>query len=329
MGKKITLDFAKKLCPDFELVNRKDLGKKACMHLMKDGEMCRRGDHFLCELVLFKHRSLAKEQRDAQEAISASRINLIDTCARKYRILRELYIKPPGGTPVFLLAGRAFSTARARMDQELPVDINETGFDLPPVDRAKLRAALRFYRDHAPYPPGSVTCEDHCQFEFEGAWFSGYSDAMSLDGGTIVEWKYAQKKYQPIDVARAAAIYLKGNQGAERFVLYRMRKPAHRPKKRGETMAEYEERMFEAMCEDGPKKIIHTLTITREDLDVDGILREMISTFENVLPALHKAGMPPNYSSCDLCDFAEICQDNLGASTEEIVRRLRAMEARS
>ncbi len=319
---KIGIDFAKKLCPDFRLVYRKDLEKKACLHVMRDAEMCKLGNHFLCELQLYKARVRAKNERSKREAISASRVNLLDTCARKYHLLREKYLTSPAGEPVFFRVGDAFSVARARIDTGRPFELDDIRKDIPRVDLAKLRAVIRFYIEHPPYPVGSVTCEDHCQFEFEGAWFTGYSDFISEDGGTIGEWKYAATSYDHLKVARQAAVYLKGFPSASRFIVYRMRKPTYRPKKSGETMSEFENRILEGYEKDGPDKVIRTTTIERDQLDVDGVLRQMRQSFELVLPSMHEAGMPPNYGSCELCDFSTVCGEMIGCSTNEVVRRL-------
>ena len=325
---KITLDFAKKLCPDFNLVKRKDLGRSACIHLMPDSETCRRGNHFVCELVLYKLRAEAKEKRLEREAVSASRINLFDTCARKYHLSRNLYLKSPGGEPVFFRVGDAFSVARARIDRGMRFSLLDLRPDIPPVDLAKLRAVIRFYIEHPPYPQGEavLTCEDHCQFEFEGTWFTGYSDVRTDGGKTIIDWKYAVNSYSHLEVARQAAVYLKGFPDAERFVIYRMRKPAYRPKKSGESMAEFEQRILDGFRKDGPGKVYSRTSIERDQIDVDGILREMKALYEIVLPAQQKAGWSPNYSSCELCDFSTVCGEAIGAPTSEIVRRLTVLK---
>ena len=319
---KLTLDKAKQICSDFEVVTRKDLGKKACLHLMPDKEMCRIGSHFVCELALFKARKGAKEQRDNRDAISASRINLLDACSRKYHFLREKYLKSPAGDPVFLRVGDAFGTARARVDQGLPFRLEDIRKDIPATDLAKVRAALRFYMENPPYPPGTVTCEHVCHFEFEGTWYLGYADAVTKDQETVVEWKYAVMNYDHLKLARQAAVYLHGVPSASSFVAMRMKKSSHRPKKSGdESMAEFEERIFESLMKD-PSKAIVTTTIKRDEMDVEGVLREMKNSYEKVLPAMRAAGFPPNYSACGMCDFQTVCGDRVGQSTSQLVRRL-------
>lgn len=322
----ISREFAHELCPDLKLVHRRDLGKTACINLMKDGEMCSMGTHFVCELVLYKMRSRAKEQREKAEAISASRINLFDSCARKYHLLREQYLDPPGGRPTFLIEGSAFSNARARLDTGLPVAWESLGDELSPLPRAKLRAAVRFYEAHPPYEPGSVTCEEMVHYEFNGAWFIGYADAADVTGESVREWKFAKGDYGTLQLARQAAVYLQGMPHVDTFVAHRFKKPSNRPRKT-ESMRDFEERVFDSLMEKGPDAIYRKTTITREDIDVEGVLKEMIKTFETVLPAARNAGYPPNYGSCGLCDFQTECGETVGVPIAALVRRLKQEQA--
>lgn len=318
---KITLEQAKGICSDFKIVQRKDLGKKACLHLLPDQEMCRRGDHFVCELVLYKIRGLAKGDRAEQPAYTAGSIDLLDTCARKYSLVLEKKLSSPAGEPVFLRVLDAFQRARAKIDLGHTLEMRDVGDALPPVEAAKLRAAIRLYLELAPYPVGSVTCEEFCQFEFEGSWFTGTARALTQDGSTVIDWRYAQNAVSALQVTRRAAIFLHGFRSAERYALYRLRKPAYRPKKH-ETMRDFEQRIVEGMRKE-PSKVWTRTIIERDHLDVEGVLREMQRTHRIVLPALREAGMPPNYASCETCDYQTVCAENLGATTDEIARQLK------
>lgn len=333
--KTISLAFAKTLCPDFELVQRRDLGRKACMHLMTDGEMCRSSGHFVCELVLYKQRAIAKEERENRNALTVGKVNLLDACPRKYHLLREKWMKPPQDAS-FLRLVRAFSTARARIDRGLPLELDAIPLDLPPVERAKLRAVLRYYQEREPpYGPDGVTCDERCQFEFDGTWFSGVAPVLTDAGAKVGVWKYSTPKPSMIEHVRQAAVLLQGFPGAESFVLYRMRKPSYRPKKSGETMRAFEDRIFEGYMKDDPAKIISSMELERDAFDVEGVLREMKHAMETVLPAMHRAGMPPNYKSCTrdgekpACDFESVCTRWVGASTNEIVRQLELRKERA
>lgn len=321
---KITLDQAKTICPDFNLVTRRDLdGAKACMSIMNDRELCTLGNHFVCELVLYKRGAARIEERASGTALTPASIGAINDCARKYHLEREKKLGSPAGETTWARAARAFSTARARIDQGLPFNVNDIDRKLlPAVDMARLRAALRFYADHPPYAVGSVSCNATCQFRFEGTWYQGFADAQSVDGAVIVEWRYAAKAYNALALAREAAVYFHGFPDAASYVRWRMRKSTHRPGRKGETMAAFEQRIYDAFVKDGTDKVYSRTLIERHQLDVEGVLREMRETNDKMLHAMREAGYPPSYGSCEMCDYQTLCGEMIGVPTELIVRHL-------
>jgi len=326
MGK-VTLTVAKcrELCNDFRLVQHRKLGRKACMHLLPDAEMCRKDNHFVCELVLWKQRQAAKEEREGKNAITPGASNLLEKCPRKYHLKREKFLKPPAGEPSWKRVSSAFNMARAKIDLGAELILDSVRSDISPLNRAKVRASLRFYADgHHAYAVGSVDCDQSIQFEFEGQWYRGFASAVTKDGGTVYSWRYGKEPMTHLKAAHEAAILLHGYPGATRYVSLLMKKPQNRPRKGGETMAAFEDRIVEHLNKK-PGETMKRLQITRDHMDVEGVLRQMRTKME-LLPALHAAGMPAFYSDCTGCDYAIMCEQRPGDSTNEIVRRMTLRE---
>lgn len=319
---KLTLDLCRKLCKDFRLSTNKD-GKKGCHHLQDNREMCNLPSHFVCELVLHKH-ALARKEKMKGQAVSASRIGVIECCPRAYA-MHYLHHLDPDDEAAWKRIGHAFGVARARYDVGLDVDLDALRSDLLPYERAMVRAALRLYRlaigspsSPIPYRPREVTCEEEVLFELHGLWWLGFADAVSLMRDHIYEWKFARTDYDLLTIARQAAVYFHGIPEAKSFTLCIMRKPGQRPGKHESELA-FENRIFGEMCSK-PEEWIRHFTIERDQLDVDGVLRESAESFRHSLAAGEASSWAPHYSSCDDCDYRPICVDQIGKSTDYVVQ---------
>lgn len=318
---KLTLERAKEICPDFQLKDGK------CRHLQADKETCLLPRHFLCELVLYK-RSIERRAEIQGSALSASRLFVIERCARRYALHYEHGVSEE--SQPWQRMGDAFGVARARFDTGLEVDDTMLRQDLLPVERAKVCAAIRFYRNAIgltldlgepfPYAPGSVTCELEVLFQHESTWFLGFADAVSADRKNIYEWKFAVGNYPMISIARQAAVYFRGVPEAERFTLCRFRKPVHRPRK-NEPPEKFQHRLYSIMASD-PEEWMTFTSIDRSAIDVDGVLSEMVASSKRI-NELSLLGYPPSYSACDDCPFEGICSKYIGKTTAEISAALR------
>lgn len=318
--------FALKLCSDLEFIETRT-GDLSCKH--KYENLCEHDNHFDCEIVRFEQRKAAKKARGGVQAISASRIGVLDSCARKYAFqyvhdMRE-------GTPIYFLEGTAFSNGRAKIDMGMDWGLPNT---LPEVSYRKIKASLRFYQKFPPYPVGSVECETETSFEFDGEFYTGYLDSITLDKKTINEWKFAMQPYDALKGARQAAVYFSNFDEAETLNLITFGKPMHKPSKGGrptkknptpkpESMQEYEERVFAALCEKGPEAVYKRVTYKRDDVMVMNILSQMNAKFR-MLPIFKEADWPPSYQSCQNgCDFTKYCSKHLGKSTTDIAQVIK------
>ncbi len=317
----LTLEQAKEICGDFRVRDGK------CMHLQPNKEMCNLPRYFQCELVRHK-RAILRREEIVGTARSASRLATLETCARKYALHYIHKILSPEDAP-WMRMGNAFGVARARIDVGMDVDETMLRKDLLPIERAKVCAAIRFYRNAIlktldvggfPYEQGSVTCEKEVLFEHRGVWFLGFADAVANDQKTIFEWKYAAGDYPLITIARQAAVYFKGVPEAERFVLCVMKKQGHRPRK-AETVAQFEPRVY-SMMQDDPCDWMRFTVIHRVGLDVDSVLDEMLDSFQREAP-LMMLGAPPSYSMCDDCSYTSICEKNIGKTTDQIALSIK------
>jgi hypothetical protein len=316
---RLTLEKARSLCEHFTPVKNPSTGKSRCISLSEDGEICQHPQHFLCELVTWARYFERNEKQNEQKALSPSRVNCLDSCSRKYAFRYLFKIPSQSPDPMYFRTGDAFTVARAKLDLGEQVDLHRIRKDISAFDAAKLRAALRFYDQERPYEAGTRVCELEAHFEHRDQWFFGYLDAMTIDAPhAIEEWKYAAGKYDTLRVARQASVYLKAFPQADRFNLWVFVKSALRPKK-NESMSEFEERVLDDFVKKGRGKVYDRTTILRSDLDVDGVLNDMVKRFA-LLPVYEDAGYPPSYQSCSDCmEYRDLCSKRVGASTEAIL----------
>lgn len=320
---KLTVDRCKEICRDFRLESKpRTDGKRGCLHVMPDREMCNLPSHFRCELVRWKENQARRELLKGS-ALSPSRIGTLEQCPRAYHLHYNEGIAPESPPP-WKRMGDAWGVARARLDKKLEVDPTMLRDDLLPYEAAKVRASIRLYRlvtglDHRiGYGPGEVDCEVEVFFEHGGQWWLGYIDSLSKNRARIWEWKYAVTEYDLLSIARQAAVYFKGVPEAQDFSLCVFRKPNQRPGKEENELA-FENRIAIEMSRN-PHDWIKTFTFTRDQLNVDGILRDMASSFKHELAAAEASGWVPHYSSCRDCDYRSICADHVGMPTETIVQ---------
>jgi len=316
---KLTIAKCQALCSDFSYSQQ----KKSCIRLRSDKEMCDLPSHFLCELVRWK-KNQARKAELGERACSASRLNTIERCPRAYALHYLHHIEPDEGAS-WKRVGDAWGVARARIDMGLDVDLEALRADLLPYERSRVRAAIRLYRlccgspsSPLKYHPGDVTCEDEVLFNHGGLWWLGFADALSKNREHIYEWKFAVTEYDVLSIARQAAVYLSGFPEAKHFTLCVMRKPGQRPGKT-ETEQAYENRIFGAMCEK-PEDWIRCFTISRDQLDVSGVLHQMVAAFLSQEKAAAESGYAPHYSSCRDCDYRPICSEFIGKSTDFLVQ---------
>lgn len=315
---RLTLDRCKEICRDF----RFSQSKKACLHLSPDKEMCNLPSHFVCELVLYKHK-LARMAEQKQAAISVSRLGILESCPRAYGFRYVHNIEPEVEAP-WKRMGHAFGVARARLDSGLEVNPSLLRSDLLPYEAAKVRAAIRLYRHSSwlaqkvGYSPTEVVCEYEVLFDAEGFTWLGYVDAVSKDRSRLWEWKFAISDYDMLTIARQAAAYFKGVPEAREMTIAVFRKPGQRPKKH-ETEQAFENRIAAEMTTD-PDDWIKVYTFSRDGLNVDGVMRDMAESFRRGFDAAIQSGFVPHYSSCGDCDYRSICEQHIGTPTSEIVQ---------
>lgn len=313
---KITLDQCKELCGDFRLSQE----KRGCIHL--HGEMCSLASHFVCELVLHK-RKLAREGEEKNGACSVSRVRLLELCPRAYAFRYVYGIKPEVEQP-WNRMGDAFGVARARLDSGLDVDPFFLRSDLLPYEAAKVRAAIRLYRHSTwlaskiGYSPNDVDCEVEVFFEAEGFRWLGFVDAASKDRSRLWEWKFASVEYDMLSIARQAAFYLKGIPSAREMTIAVFRKPAQCPKKI-DTPEAFENRLAAEMTSHADDWI-RVFTFSRDQLNIDGVIRDTAESLRSEIIAAHESKFAPHYSSCFDCDYRSICEAHIGTSTEQIVQ---------
>lgn len=317
------------ICPDFTAV-RTERGV-TCVN--KDGEICTHSNHFLCELDVFKFRVEAKRERSNSAAMSPSRIKMMGGCARKFALSYKYFVtKDLPKTPEYFLTGDAFTIARAKVDVGKGWDgkVPEPRDEIGPLEKAKLRAVLRWYRENPYYEPGSVECEVPFHFPYGGGFYSGFADVVIPAGvispkapKVIDEWKYAKTPYTKIQYLMQAAVYLKGLPDAKAFRGITFKKPQLRPKKK-EKMADFEERVYQDLCDKGESNIAK-MVIARKDLDVDAVLKHMRG-MNDMLPVIEEEDYPPSYGGgeCGLCDYRAYCENMIGASSSEIAAAIKS-----
>lgn len=356
----MTPELALKICPDFLPVLNKETGKKMCKH--KVDELCMHPQHFICELVTYKKRTARKQERDGEVALSVSRGKTLEECARKYAFIYEYHSFIEGDVaPAWKVVGSAFSVGRAKIDMCLDKDF-EIKLEGPyKYDLAKAKAAVDYYKAHPPYEVGSVTCEDEIYVTRDNWWFHGYLDAITLDGKTIREWKFAASKYTLLQVIRQAAVYFLGFPKATMFELWKFPKPGHRPKleslaefcKRvdlkpmekdgavieepeafyerigqkpqpNEDVEKFYQRIRKELFEKKPEDVYEVMKIPRSSVPVQVVIRQMIARHKT-LPVLKDRGFPPSYGMhCSGCEYEDACTDGLNKTTEEIAMLIKS-----
>lgn len=313
---KLTVEKAKEICPDFTL------GNGGCRSVV-DTEFCALTNHFLCDLVRWKENKLRYAALKGT-ALSASRLGRLESCARSYAFNYDHHLSVDTD-PSWARMGDAFGVARARIDTGMHVDRNGYRKDLLPVELAKVRAAICLYQEAIskridvgfPYKAGEVVCELETSFYRMNQPFIGYADAVHRNRSAIFEWKYAAVSYPMLAIARQAAVYFAGVPEATEFTLCVMKKPAHRPGKT-EKIEDFESRLTEALMSE-PSSYLSFTTIPRNTIDVEGVVREMVESF-NRLPFLRELGMPPSYSACSDCSYSSVCEKYIGKTTTQIAR---------
>lgn len=354
----MTPEFALKLCSDFLPVRNKETGKIACTHKVAD--LCMHPQHFLCELVLYKNRTQKRDEReDGADALSTSRVSVLEDCARKFGFIYDYHAFASGeAVPEWKVVGTIFTTGRAKIDMNL-----DKGFEVKLEGdhlfaKAKVKAALDYYKEHPPYEVCSVTCEDEIYVSRDNWWFHGYLDALTLDGNTIREWKYAGGKYTILKLVRQAAVYFLGTKAKE-FELWRFPKPSHRPsceslkdfakriklkpekdeeaerylarayletgeKPIPENAEEFYQRVRKELFKTPPAEMYDVVKVSRGDVPVQNVIRQMIARYKT-LPVLKDKGYPPSYGmGCDSCDYRKPCEKGLSKTTEEIAAIIKA-----
>jgi hypothetical protein len=316
---KLTLDQCSSICRDFRFSSQ----KKACLHV--HNEMCGLPSHFVCELVLHK-RKVQRDRGMRLNAASVSRVGVLESCPRAYAFRYIHNIAPEAHAP-WKRMGDAFGVARARLDIGLEVDPALLRSDLLPYEAAKVRAAIRLYRHSSwlskkiGYSPSEVDCEVEVFFEAEGFQWLGFIDAASKDRSKLWEWKFAVSEYDLLSIARQAAFYFKGTPEAREMTIAVFRKPAQRPRKI-DTPEAFENRIAAEMTAD-PDDWVKVFNFTRDQLNVDGVVRDTAESFRSQLNAALENGCVPHYSSCGDCDYRSICEQHIGAPTEHIVQLRR------
>lgn len=333
---------ARAICADFLPVKSAD-SKIACRSIR--GEYCALDTHFRCELVTYK--TITRKPEAGLTKVSVTKLNVLDECPRKFALRYRYRVDPPGGDAEALKGGRAFAVARARIDSGLQwsVPVVHAGIergkdDLLPLDAAKLRAVLRRY---AEYRAGGtpmispVTSENAVTLRAPGVELTGFLDALSMDGANIVEWKYTgmPDSWTPLKIARQASLYLAAVPHATHFTLALACKPRHKPKQ-GELMADFEERVY-AELDPTKRDTFRFRTFTRDTFGIADELRRL-SQQPALEAAMRQAGYPPNYASCEYCDFAIYCEphlasgigcENANCSHPNICAKIRAEKEKS
>lgn len=313
---KLTVERCKELCSDFRLSTQ----KKACIHV--HNEMCALPSHFVCELVRYKRKLARDAEIKDKEAISSSRVNLLEACPRAYYFRYEAKLQPEEESP-WNKMGDAFGVARARLDSGLEVEPSLLRSDLLPYEAAKVRAAIRLYRhstwlaSKVGYSPQEVDCEVEVFFEAHDFHWLGYIDAASKDRSRLWEWKFAKTDYDILSLARQSSIYFSGVPEAREMTVAVFRKPGQRPKK-NESVDAYENRIAADMTTN-PDDWIRVFTFSRDEWNAN-VLRHTAESFRYGLASAVLSEYVPHYSSCYDCDYRSICSDHVGVSTEQIVQ---------
>lgn len=323
---------ALEICPDF-LPRQQSDGTYKCVHFVKHSECCVLPSHFVCELVLHKrkearlalptaadivpeavdidivqHKKVPLAIAAGGPPVSVSRIAVLEKCPRLYELTYHYRLPSPVAMR-WKIVGRAYGEARAAIDLRQPWEnvVDRYREDLSGPERARMRAVLRHYE--LQMRGDIVNCEKKVEFEYRDVKFIGYTDAETKDG-RIYEWKYAAGEYDLFKLARQAAVYLKGRPDAKEFVGAVAKKPQHSLKKlkdRQETAEELEERIFQAI-ED---PFTYTAPITREHIDVDTVLDQMLASW-STRKELARLGYPPHYGMhCDDCEYRNLCANHV------------------
>jgi hypothetical protein len=330
----MTPEKALELCREVEWVKRPN-GKFACKHRLdvamdtdEKSDMCHHGAHFVCELVLYQLRKKAKDARGGAEALSVSRVATITKCPRQYAFNYVHGLRDHVRTPGYFKAGTAFGNGRAKLDAGFPFYVREVMRAMSVLDRAKVKAALRFYMAEPPYPLGVWDCEVPVAFELGGDHWVGYIDAISKNREHIVEWKFAVMPIEYLAIVRQAAVYMHGVPECQTFELIRFKKPMHRPKKQ-EKWNDYEERVYESLVKKGPEDIYDRLVIERKSIDAERIVRQMAAN-ARLVPALEQQQFPPNYSKdCERCQYVAACRQHTSKPTFLIANMIESGECKT
>jgi CRISPR/Cas system-associated exonuclease Cas4 (RecB family) len=325
----MNVDEAKEICRDFRPKEQKD-GTVKCRNLLS-GDTCRLDTHFVCELV--KHRdatnnALSKKDMNATikkrrlAEISVSRVATLQTCPRLYQ-LRYIYRLQSPMEARWKVVGTAFGDESSKIEQGHEWSLSK--YDLSGPERARLSAVLRryaeFWERRQKETGEELVSETKAQFEYGGVKFVGFIDAETFDGKKLYEKKYAQVEYDQLKIARQAAVYFKGKPAAEDFILVVVKKPSQmKPKKaakptkkcpepKDETLAEFEQRVYEAIDETW----FRYTTFKRKDFDIDNILNQMVSAWKQQEDMEARGEYPPVLSprTCDDCEFRSVCENHL------------------
>lgn len=316
---KLTLEKCKEVCPDFRF---KPANKPPCMFVQdspqEGGQTCALPRHFVCELVLYKRAAALREQIQRQ-AVSVTSLAIAERCPRAFTLRYDLGLHAEES---WSRMEDAFNIARARVDSKLSLDLDALDKALTPIERAKVRAALRFYRSQTIlYAPGDVTCAREVLFQHGGEYFIDAIDAVRSDLSTVYRWKFEVSDFDPIDMARQAAVYLKAVPEASRYVLACIRKPGMRPGK-NETPAEFEVRVHAEMTKD-PTSWIRHFELERSAVPINAILDQMAASWQRNKP---QAPHTPHLSACHDCEWKPTCGKHVGATTEELVAKIRTVQ---
>jgi len=211
----VNLEEAKRICPDFDPFRRPEDGMIACRH--KVGErLCRRENHFDCELVRYSKRP--------QKSVSQTRVETWQRCQRLFGY-RYAWKVPRPEEPSWAVLGSAFALCRAKIDHGMAWSVPIT---LPAQDRMRLQAILEYYASMPAFPG---TCEVEVRIPLFGPnddlmlW--GFVDKLSSDKKTLVEWKYAQdpKMYSRLKMSLQSSSYFFGFPSVTKIIVAVAKKP--------------------------------------------------------------------------------------------------------
>jgi hypothetical protein len=302
------IEEALEICPDFSISRTPD-GKVQCGSLLgdgsgaDDGKVCRLPGHFRCELVMWKERQALKRL----PVISHSRAGGFESCARSFMLGYIAKATQPVRA-AWKSLGSAFAVGRAKIDLGQPWEVPK---DIPDEPRIKLEEMLRLYERS---PRAQVMSETSFSFEHRGHLVRGYVDAISTDGKRLYEWKYAQSDdtYTALTLSRQLSVYLRAFPAIEEAVIAVARKTRHAIGKT-ETPDGFRERIAKEYEKNAASLITYKI-FPRAQFCPDREVDWLIDVGETIKFAQDRGRFPPNYWSCDGCDWRQFCDAHVSVA---------------